>query len=126
MTALAAGLEQMVLTVKPVIGDDDDPDRDIKLVWNFDWTPSFPVGVLHREFFGRDGLFRTGPEDAAFDALYAKLLCKVEEPAQEEVVRGIERYVFDQAKALFLHPPSTLFAFSERVEFLATTPACRS
>ena len=59
------------------------------------------------------------PEDAGFDALYAKLLRTPEQPEQEEVVRGVERYVYDHAKALFLFSPYTLFAASDRVDFVA-------
>ena len=97
-----------------------EPDGwDIKLVWHFDWSPQYPVGVVHREFFGKDGGFRAAPEDAGFDALYAKLLKTPQQPEQEEIVREVERYVFDHAKALFLFSPHTLFAVSDRVNFVA-------
>ena len=91
---------------------------DIKLVWHFDWSPQYPVGVVHREFFGKSGAFRAAPEDAGFDALYARLLRTPHQPEQEEVVREVERYVFENAKALFLCSPNTLFAVSERVDFV--------
>ena len=77
------------------------------------------VGVVHREFFGANGGLRAGPEDPAFDALYAKLLRTPHQPAQEEVVREVERYVHGEAKALFLVSPHTLFAVTERVDFTA-------
>ena len=97
-----------------------DPEGwDIKLEWYFDWSPQYPVGVVHREFFGHNGAFRSAPEDEGFDALYRKLLRTPHQPAQEEVVREVERYVFDQALGLFLFSPHTLFAVSDRVSFTA-------
>jgi len=92
---------------------------DVKLVWHFDWSPQYPVGVVHREFFGSNGAHRAMPEDPQFDALYAKLLRTPHQPAQEAVVQEVERYVHDQARALFLISPSTLFAVSNRVSFVA-------
>ena len=99
--------------------DADPPGWDLKLVWYFDWSPQYPVGVVHREFFGKDGLFLSGPADDRFDALYARLLATPHQPTPEELVREIERDVFDQAKALFLFSPFNLVAVSERVELVA-------
>ena len=41
------------------------------------------------------------------------------EPETEGVVREVERYLQDKAKALFLFSPFTLFAVSDRVSFTA-------
>jgi len=97
-----------------------DPEGwDVKLLWYFDWSPQYPVGVVHREFFGQNGAFRSAPEDEGFDSLYAKLLRTPHQPAQEAVVREVEHYVFDHALGLFLFSPHTLFAVSDRVSFTA-------
>jgi peptide/nickel transport system substrate-binding protein len=107
------------LTVRAQITKDPPQEGwDIKLEWYFDWSPQFPVGVVHREFFGKTGILRQAPEDPGFDALYEKLLRTVMQPAQEEVVKEVERYVHDQAKCLFLYSPFTLFAVSNRVDFM--------
>ena len=102
-------LDAVGLTLKAVIGKDEPPEGwDIKLEWYFDWSPQYPVGVVHREFFGKSGILRQAPEDPAFDALYEKLVHTVKQPAQEEVVRETERYIHDQAKCpvpvFALHP----------------------
>lgn len=95
----------------------DLPDEfDVKLEWYFDWTPQYPVACVHREFFGKDATLRQGPEDPKFDALYEKLL-HTPETGTEEVVREVERYLQDEAKALFLYSPFTLFAVSDWVAF---------
>ena len=70
-------------------------------------------------FFGKGGILRHAPEDPKFDALYEKLVATVKQPDQENVVREVERYCHDQAKALFLYSPYTLFAVSDRVDFTA-------
>jgi len=116
---LTENLAQVGLTVRADYSKTEPEGWDIKLVWHFDWSPQYPVGVVHREFFGANGAHRAMPEDPAFDALYAKLLRTPHEPAQEAVVREVEQYVHDQARALFLISPSTLFAVSNRVNFLA-------
>ena len=105
---------------KAVITKDDPPDGwDVKLEWYFDWSPQYPVGVVHREFFGKSGVLRHAPEDSGFDALYKKLLKTVKQPDQENVVKEVERYCHDHAKALFLYSPHTLFAVSNRIVFTA-------
>ena len=117
--ALTAQLGRAGITVEVVYGREEPPRWDLRLTWHFDWSPQFPVGVVHREFFGANGGLRAGPQDPAFDALYTKLLHTPHQPAQEAVVREVERYVHGQAKALFLVSPHTLFAVSNRVEFVA-------
>ena len=113
-------LAEVGLTGKVVVTRDDPPEGwDIKLEWYFDWSPQYPVGVVHREFFGKGGILRQAPEDPQFDALYDKLLATVKQPDQENVVKEVERYCHDQAKALFLYAPYTLFAVSDRVDFTA-------
>ena len=108
------------LTCRTVVTRDDPPDGwDIKLDWYFDWSPQYPVGVVHREFFGKGGVMRQAPEDPRFDALYDKLLHTIKQPAQEEVVKETERYIQDQAKCLFLFAPYRIFAVSNRVDFVA-------
>ena len=118
VAAIASSLQRVGLTVRPVAGAGDPPeDWDIQIVWHFDWSPQYPVGVVHREFFGSNGALRASPEDERFDALYARLLRTPHQPEQEEIVREVERYVYDEAKALFLFSPYTLSAVSNRVEF---------
>lgn len=115
---IAADLNETGVEAKTVITRDDPPDNwDIKLEWYFDWSPQYPVGVVHREFFGKGGILRMSPEDAKFDALYDKLLKTKKQPDQENVVKETEHYVYDNAMALFLYAPDRLFAVSDRVEF---------
>jgi len=115
---IAKNLAAVGLTVKPNYEAEPGKEWDIKLTFGFDWTPAYPVGVVHREFLGKDGAFRSMPEDPQFDALYAKLLKITDEKEQEKQVQAIEAYVHDQANLLFLYSPAVLFAVSNRVHFV--------
>ncbi len=114
---IAKDLAAVGLTVKPDYEASTAKDDDIKLTFAFDWTSAFPVGVVHREFMGRDGAFRAMPVDATFDSMYDQLLKTTDEGQQEKQVMAIESYVHDQADVLFLYSPATLFAVSDRVHF---------
>jgi peptide/nickel transport system substrate-binding protein len=117
VATIGACLSKIGLSARFVSDRDGPPeDFDVKLEWYFDWTPQYPVACVHREFFGKDATLRQGPEDPAFDALYEKLLHTPDQET-EGVVREVERYIQDQAKALFLYSPFTLFAVSDRVSF---------
>ena len=90
---------------------------DIKLVEHFDWSPDYAYGVVFREFFGKDGGFRSMPEDPQFEALGQKI---VNNPTKQEgFTKQMDRYVHDQANVLFLYAPSKLYAVSNRVNFTA-------
>lgn len=116
--AIGHCLSKVGLGCRFVSAKEEPPeDLDVKLEWYFDWTPQYPVACVHREFFGKDATLRQGPEDPEFDALYDKLLHTSQEPDTEAVVREVERYLQDKAKALFLYSPYTLFAVSDRVAF---------
>ncbi len=118
--AIVSNFETCGVAAKAVITRDDPPDGwDIKLEWYFDWSPQYPIGVVHREFFGSSGILRMSPEDPKFDALYDKLLHTTMQPGQEEVVKETEHYVYDNAMCLFLYAPYRLFAVSNRTEFVA-------
>ncbi len=114
---IAKNLAAVGLTVKPDYEAATAKEDDIKLTFAFDWTSAFPVSVVHREFFGKDGAFRAMPVDAKFDAMYDQLLRTTDEKQQEKQVMAIESYVHDQANVLFLYSPATLFAVSDRVHF---------
>ena len=90
---------------------------DMKLVWHFDWTPEYSIGVVHRESFGVGGGFLQGPDDPKFDAMADKLIATEDLNAQEKVVQDIEAYEYDQANVLFLYSPANLVAVSNRTTY---------
>ena len=108
-------LQKVGLTLKQV--DAKDKSADMTLVWHFDWSPQYPVGVVHREFFGKDGGYLEGADVTKFDEMADKLIATTDLKAQEKVVQDIEAYEHDQANVLFLYSPATLFAVSNRTVF---------
>ena len=90
-------------------------DWDIKLVEHFDWSPDYPYGVVFREYFGKDGGFRSMPEDPKFEALAQQIINNPTK--QESYTKQMDHYVHDQANVLFLYAPSKLYAVSNRVNF---------
>lgn len=117
--AIAKNLKSVGLKVRPIWADAPKGEEwDLWLVAHFDWSPGFPAGVVHREFFGKDGGFRMMKEDPAFEQMYTSLVATREPSQQEKLVQQIEKYVYDQANVLFLYAPSKLYAVSNRVNFV--------
>ena len=108
-------LQKVGLTLKQV--DAKDKKADMTLDWQFDWSPGYPVGVVHREFFGKDGAYLEGADTTKFDEMAEKLIQTEDLAAQEKIVQDIEAYEHDQANVLFLYSPATLFAVSDRTVF---------
>ena len=108
-------LQKVGLTLKQV--DAKDKTADMTLVWHFDWSPGYPVGVVYREFFGKDGGFLEGSDPTKFDQMADKLLATEDLKEQDKVVQEIEAYEHEQANVLFLYSPATLFAVSNRTVF---------
>ena len=108
-------LQKVGLTVKQV--DAKDKAADMTLVWHFDWSPEYPVGVVYREFFGKDGGFNEGSDPAKFDEMADKLIATEDLKEQEKIVQQIEAYEHEQANVLFLYSPATIFAVSNRTIF---------
>ncbi len=108
-------LEQVGLKVKMV--DAKDKTADMTLVWHFDWSPEYPVGVVYREFFGTGGGFLEGADTTEFDKLADKVIATEDPAAQAKAVAAIEAYEHEQANVLFLYSPATIFAVSNRTLF---------
>ncbi len=108
-------LEKVGLTVKQV--DAKDKSADMTLVWHFDWSPQYPVGVVYREFFGTGGAFLEGADPTEFDKLAENVLVSDDLAKQDKAVQAIEAYEHEQANVLFLYSPATIFAVSNRTLF---------
>ncbi len=108
-------LQKVGLTLKQV--GEKDKSADMTLVWHFDWSPEYPVGVVYREFFGTGGGFLEGSDPAEFDRLAEKVIATEDLGQQAKAVAAIEAYEHEQANVLFLYSPATLFAVSNRTLF---------
>jgi ABC-type transport system substrate-binding protein len=100
-------------------------EKKLPLPWDvllhawFDLSSDMPPAVVHREFFGADGAFRAGPEDAEFDRLFGTLAGTTDPDEGRRLAEEIDRYCFEQSKALFLCAPQALYAVNRHVDFKA-------
>ena len=75
------------------------------------------VPELHRAFVGATGEFRAGPVVPEFEELFADLAGRTDPEEQGEVSHRIDRFVYDEALALFLCAPQALYAVNRHVDF---------
>ena len=100
-------------------------EKKLPLPWDvllhawFDLSSDMPPAVVHREFFGHDGAFRAGPQDAEFDRLFGTLARVTDPHEARRLAEEIDRYCFEQSKALFLCAPQALYAVNRHVDFKA-------
>jgi peptide/nickel transport system substrate-binding protein len=98
-------------------------EKKLPLPWDilvhgwFDLSSEAPPAVIHREFFGVDGAFRAGPVLPMFDALFSEMARELDPAKLVQVAERIDRYVFDEALAIFLCAPQALYAVNKHVHF---------
>ena len=93
-------------------------------------TADAPPLELHRAFVGATGEFRAGPVVREFETLYAQHVRQTSQIRLAQVTNRLDRFVYDEALALFLCAPQALYAVNRHVDFTAyrTTfelPECR-
>lgn len=72
---------------------------------------------LHRAFVGSTGEYRAGPVVPAFEELYAELPRHTSQAGLMRRANAIDRFVREQALALFLCAPDALYAVNRHVRF---------
>src|SRR5260370_35663471 len=98
-------------------------EKKLPLPWDmlifgwFDLSSEAPPAGVMREFFGADGAFRAGPELPEFKRLYTEMAAQIEGEKLVKMAERIDRYVFDEALALFLCAPQALYAVNKHVSF---------
>jgi len=76
-----------------------------------------PPLELHRAFAGATGEFRAGPVIPEFEALYEQFARETSKIGSAHLSYRIDRFVHDEALALFLCAPQALYAVNRHVEF---------
>jgi len=95
------------------------PDFDLFLTDVFAlFTQGIPA-FNHRELIGASGKLRTGPEIVEFEQLFHVYQSEVDDEKRMEMAKEIDRYVHNEALALFLCSPQDLYAVNRHVDFLA-------
>jgi peptide/nickel transport system substrate-binding protein len=111
--------DQEVPTARALVEKKLPPFWDVLLYPWFDLSSDNPIAFVHREFFGYDGGFRAGPQDPEFDRMFAELARTIDPDRSRTLAQQIDRYVYDQSKALFLCAPNALYAVNRHVDFKA-------
>ena len=109
--------EKMLAGARALAEKKLSPPWDMLITGWFDLSSEAPPAVVHREFFGSDGAFRAGPELAAFDELYTEMARQLDGSRLVQLAEQIDRYVFEEALALFLCAPKALYAVNKHVSF---------
>ncbi len=79
-------------------------------------VPGFPFpAAVHRELLGADGLLRAGPELPGFEGRYAEVVGETEPGRLTHAARQLDRWVHQEALALFLCAPKALYAVNRHV-----------
>ncbi|TFV56558.1 hypothetical protein E4P41_15620 [Geodermatophilus sp. DF01-2] len=92
-------------------------DWDVLLLEQGSQSADVPPLELHHAFVGRSGEFRAGPVDPRFEELFADLVAQTSQLRQVVAANRIDRYVTEQAPALFLVAPQVLYAVNREVDF---------
>ena len=90
---------------------------DVLLVEQGSQAADVPPLELHRAFVGRTGEFRAGPVLPAFERLYDDLVRQTSQLRQVLASNRIDRFVTQEALALFLCTPQVLYAVNRYVDF---------
>ena len=110
-------LEKMLAGARMLAEKKLIPPWDILVSGWFDLSSEAPPAAVHREFFGSDGAFRAGPELPEFNRLYTEMATQIDGQRLVKVAEQIDRYVFDEALAIFLCAPQALYAVNKHVDF---------
>jgi peptide/nickel transport system substrate-binding protein len=83
----------------------------------FDLAADAPPAVVHREYFHSGGAFRAGPPIPAFEELIGRFVAQTDGERLQAVAAEIDRFVYDEALAVFLCAPMALYAVNNHVNF---------
>jgi ABC-type transport system substrate-binding protein len=114
---MVAPPEQLLAGTRMLVEKKLVPPWDMLIFGWFDLSSEAPPAAVHREFFGSDGAFRAGPELPEFNRLYTEMAAQIDGQKLVKVAEQIDRYVFDEALALFLCAPQALYAVNKHVNF---------
>ncbi len=113
------------------LAEKDQPrEWDVLILGHGAQAADVPPLELHRAFVGQTGEFRAGPVVPEFEALYEGLMRRTSRLRLARASYRIDRFVYEEALALFLCAPRALYAVNKHVDFTAyrTTfelPECR-
>jgi peptide/nickel transport system substrate-binding protein len=100
-------------------------EKRLTLPWDLhlhpwiDLSADAPPAMLHREFIGATGAFRTGPVVDEFDQRFERYAAEVDLGRFTALAEEMDQLCYDQALAVFLCSPKALYAVNSHVRFVA-------
>jgi len=93
------------------------PDWDVFIYnWSGQTTDAPPL-ELHYHFVGKNGALRAGQSISEFENLYDEFTQQTGVLMQAKMAYDIDKFVYDEALALFICSPQVLYAVNREVEF---------
>lgn len=105
------------LRVRRVLAEKKAQDWDVLILEHGAQAADGPPLELHRAFVGASGEFRAGPVLVEFEGLYEQLAREVSKIASANLSFRIDRFVHEEALALFLCAPQALYAVNQFLDF---------
>lgn len=116
VTAVAGGDEER--EVRRKLAEKDRPRGwDVLILNHGAQSADAPPLELHRAFVGESGEFRAGQVVPPFEELYAGLVGQTAKPMLARASYNIDKFVHEEALALFLCAPQALYAVNRHVDF---------
>jgi ABC-type transport system substrate-binding protein len=121
--ALGVGCDAMVydrdeeLRMRRLLAERQPVDWDIFILEQCLQLADAPPLELHRAFVGETGEYRAGPVIAEFEALYRELVAETSRLKIPRIAYRIDKFVHEEALALFLCAPDALYAVNKHVDF---------
>jgi ABC-type transport system substrate-binding protein len=131
---LADDYEQALgVSVQLVLPDADEAasqarrliEKKLPLPWDvhlhawIDLSADAPPAMIHREFAGATGAFRSGPPVGEFDDLFDRYARETDPTRFNEIAVEIDELCYQQALGVFLCSPQALYAVNNHVSFTA-------
>ena len=93
------------------------PAWDIFLYGWSGQTADAPPLELHYQFVGRRGAWRAGAGNKVFERMYDDFTRQTNPIKQANLAARLDKFVYDEALALFLCSPQALYAVNKEVDF---------
>lgn len=123
-SALDIGVDVIVLSdaeklseLRSLAEKSRSPEWDI-LIYNWSGqTTDAPPLELHYHFVGKNGAYRAGAPVAEFEKMYDEFTKQTNVLMQAKQAYDIDKFVYDEALALFLCSPQALYAVNREIDF---------
>jgi peptide/nickel transport system substrate-binding protein len=95
----------------------EEQDWDVSINFLTDWF-NHPILSLLSYGFLEDTQHRWIPYDPVYENMFKLMTRTIDDAKQEEIVRKMERYVYDGAYGLFIYSPLALYAVNKEIKFI--------